>query len=177
MASTLAGELGTLLSKLELNQQDLQAIVPLLAKVIEKAPDGEIWDAVYKLVTKSAPQPTPLTEFTPPATPGELTSGELTTPRKPGPSGGFTTPNRSMLLGNPQLSHLHQTPTVQNAAGIVDSSESRAYFDKELKMELGISLYISVPGCVEAFFGGVLNLQSTAKTVFEKCQEGGDPLQ
>jgi len=65
---------------------------------------------------------------------------------------------------------------VQNTSGIVNSSEARAYFDKELKMELGTSLYISVPGFVEAFFGGVLNLQSIAKTVFEKCQEGDDPL-
>jgi hypothetical protein len=43
-------------------------------------------------------------------------------------------------------------------------------------MELGTSLYIGVPGFVEAFFGGILNLQSIAKTVFKKCQEGDDPL-
>jgi hypothetical protein len=65
---------------------------------------------------------------------------------------------------------------VQNTAGIVNSSESRAYFDKQLKMELDTSLYIGVPGFVEAFFGRVLNLESIAKTVFEECQEGDDPL-
>jgi len=65
---------------------------------------------------------------------------------------------------------------VQNTAGIVNSSESRVFFDKELKMELDTSLYIGVPGFEEAFFGGVLNLQSIAKTVYKKCQEGDDPL-
>ena len=89
------------------------------------------------------------------------------------PSGEFTTPNRPVLLGNPQL---HQTPTVQNTAGIVTSSEQSVSFDDELKMELGTSLYIGVPGFAEAFFSGVSNLQSMAKTVFEKCQEGDDPL-
>jgi len=152
--STLAGELATLFAKVQSNQQDLQAIVPLLTKVIEKAPDGEIWDAVYGLVTKSAPQPTPLGVWTPPP--------ELVTP---------TTPSKSTL---PSLSH--QAPTVQNTSGIVNSSEHRSYFDKELKLELGTSLYIGVRGFGEAFFGGVSNLESMAQTVFEKCQEGDDPL-
>jgi hypothetical protein len=65
---------------------------------------------------------------------------------------------------------------VQNTAGVVNSSESRAYFDKELKMELGTSLYIGVPGFTKAFFGRILNLESIAKTVFEECQEGDNPL-
>jgi hypothetical protein len=57
--SSVVGELGTLLSKIHSNQQDFQALVPLLTKVIENAPDEEIWDAIYGLV----PQPTLMTQM------------------------------------------------------------------------------------------------------------------
>jgi hypothetical protein len=127
----LTNKIATLLVNLQDNEQGLRAIVPLLTKIVEKAPDGEIWDAVYKLTTKSAPRVIPLGELTPPA---ELTPTTLTNSIPPG---GFTT----SLPRTSQPSHLHQTPTVQNTAGIVNSSEFRAHFDKELKMELGASLY------------------------------------
>jgi hypothetical protein len=157
-----------LFGRIRSDQQDLQAVAPLLTKVVEKAPDRKIWDAVYELVKKSAPQPTPLGTLTPPAelaaSKESTQSGDLVSLGKP------KTPKKSTL---PKTS-LDQTPTVQNTAGIVNSTESRAHFDKELQAELGASLYIGVPGFIEAFFGGVLNLQTIAKTVFEKCQEGGD---
>jgi hypothetical protein len=161
-----------------LNQQDFQAVAPLLTKVVEKAPDGDLWVAVYELVTKSAPQPTPLGGLTPPAEVTTPTDSaiptESTPPRKPRQ---FTPPSTPKLPGNSlQAAHLDQTPTVQNTAGIINSSETRVFFDNELKTELGTSLYIGVPGFEEAFFGGVLNLQSIAKTVYEKCQEGDDLL-
>ena len=40
------GELATVSARLESNQQDLQAVVPILTKVVEKASDAEIWVAV-----------------------------------------------------------------------------------------------------------------------------------
>ena len=60
--SLVVGELGTLLSKIHSNRLDLQALVPLLTKVIENAPDEEIWDVVYELV----PKPTSMRLLTPP---------------------------------------------------------------------------------------------------------------
>ena len=63
----LTNKIATLLVNLQDNEQDLRAIVPLLTKVVEKASDGEIWDAVYKLATKSASRVIPLGELTPPA--------------------------------------------------------------------------------------------------------------
>ena len=178
--STLVGELAMLLARVQSNQQDLQTVVPLLTKVVERAPDAEIWVAVYDLVTKSAPQPTtlgkwtPLGELTPPVT--SESSAEwtaLTTPRKSRLRRGFTTPSKS-IAENAQPSN--QTPTVHNTSGIVNSSEARMYFDQELKKELGTSLYIGVPGFTDAFFGAVPNLQSTSQAVFEACQKGRDPL-
>jgi len=146
-----------LCGRLQSNQQDVQAVVPLLTKVVEKAPDAEIWVAAYELITQPAQQPTPPEEITPP-TASEL-SVELAELR------ALTTPNKPIASENtPQPSYR------------LWSTEPGAHFEKELQMELGTSLYIGVPGFEDAFFGGVTNLQSIAKTVFEKCQEGDDPL-
>jgi hypothetical protein len=65
---------------------------------------------------------------------------------------------------------------VQNTSEIVNSSESRVHFDKELRRELGTSVYVDILRFAEAFFDRVSNLKSTAKTVFEKCQEGDNSL-
>jgi hypothetical protein len=109
--------------------------------------------------------------LTPPAevtTPTDLAiPTELAPPKKPRLPGEFTAPSAPKL---------GQTPTKQNTAGIFNSSESRVFFDEELKTELGTSLYIGVPGFKEAFFGGILKLQSKAEKVYEKCQKGDDPL-
>jgi len=161
--------------RLESNQQDLQAIIPLLTKVVEKAPDAEIWAAAFELITPPAQLPAPLEELIPPETPEssvELTAFRApTTPKTSGPLEKFTTPNKPENAPPPS----YQTPTVHNTAGIVNSSETRVHFDKELQMELGTSLSIGVPGFEDAFFGGVSNLQSIANTVFEKCQQGHNP--
>jgi hypothetical protein len=39
---------------------DVRLAIPLLNKVLDKAPDADIWDAVYGLVTESTPPPRPL---------------------------------------------------------------------------------------------------------------------
>lgn len=39
---------------------DITSVVPLLKNVIDNAPDAEIWNAVYDLVTHSTPPPRPL---------------------------------------------------------------------------------------------------------------------
>ncbi|KAI9765136.1 MAG: hypothetical protein M1839_005614, partial [Geoglossum umbratile] len=39
---------------------DIGSVVPLLNKVIDKAPDADIWGAVYDLITESTPPPRPL---------------------------------------------------------------------------------------------------------------------
>jgi len=171
--STVGGELGSLFSRLQSNQQDPQVVVPLLTKVVERALDLDIWVAVYELITP-AQQPTAPAELTPPQSlesSVELTGlRPPTTPKKSGPPKEFITPNK------PIASKDTQTPTGYNTAGIVNSSEPRVYFDKELERELGTSVHVGVSGFEDAFFGEVSNLQSIAKTVFEKCQEGRDPL-
>ena len=72
--------------------------------------------------------------------------------------------------------YIDQTPWLRNTSSFVNSSEHRKYMDNVLKDELGSSLYIGVPGFYEAFFGEVAELESMAKAVFKKCQEGKSPL-
>ncbi|KFY03930.1 hypothetical protein V490_00046 [Pseudogymnoascus sp. VKM F-3557] len=74
------------------------------------------------------------------------------------------------------LPFLNQTPWSNATSSIVNSSEHRKYANEALKEELGSSLYIGVPGFVDAFFGGMAELDSISKAVFAKCQQGGDPL-
>jgi len=57
---TLRVRLRSLSSRLESNQEDFQSVVPLLTKVVKKAPDKAIWDTAYQLVTKKTPPPRPL---------------------------------------------------------------------------------------------------------------------
>ena len=58
---TLGGDLGTLYSRLDSNQQDVPSVTPLLRKVVNNATDADIWNAVYDLVTQSTPPPKPET--------------------------------------------------------------------------------------------------------------------
>ncbi|OBT93131.1 hypothetical protein VE01_09248 [Pseudogymnoascus verrucosus] len=74
------------------------------------------------------------------------------------------------------LPFLNQTPWSNATSSIVNSSEHRKYANEALKEELGSSLYIGVPGFVDAFFGGMAELDSISKAVFAKCQQGGNPL-
>lgn len=67
------------------------------------------------------------------------------------------------------LPFLNQTPWSNATSSIVNSSEHRKYADEALKEELGSSLYIGVPGFVDAFFGGMAELDSISKAVFAKC--------
>ncbi|TWU76319.1 hypothetical protein ED733_005849 [Metarhizium rileyi] len=70
---------------------------------------------------------------------------------------------------------IQQTPWSQNTSGIINSSEYRRDVDRILKFELG-SLYVGIPCFYEAFFGGIPNLKTTSEVVFQKCQEGENPL-
>lgn len=72
--------------------------------------------------------------------------------------------------------YLAQTPWLHTTSSFVNSSEHRKYVDDVLKQELGSSLLIDVPGFYEAFFGEIVGLEPVAKAVFEKSQEGDNPL-
>jgi len=48
--------------------------------------------------------------------------------------------------------------------------------DEVLKIELGSSLHIDVLGFYETFFGEIAGLETTAASVFAKCQKGNNPL-
>ncbi|KAH0562893.1 hypothetical protein GP486_002515 [Trichoglossum hirsutum] len=53
----LLGDLSRLVSLVVSNDFDFKPVIPLLNKVVDKAPDVEIWGAVYVLVTQSTPSP------------------------------------------------------------------------------------------------------------------------
>ncbi|KAM3496850.1 hypothetical protein MY10362_009778 [Beauveria mimosiformis] len=72
-------------------------------------------------------------------------------------------------------SSIQQTPWSQSTSGIINSSEFRRDVDRILKVELG-PLYVGIPFFDKAFFGGVPNLKTTSEIVFQKCQEGENPL-
>ncbi|KAI9761206.1 MAG: hypothetical protein M1840_002006 [Geoglossum simile] len=57
---TLSSHLSRFYSAVNSDNFDLRSTIPLLTKVFNKAPDADIWDAVYDLVTKSTPPPCPL---------------------------------------------------------------------------------------------------------------------
>ena len=48
--------------------------------------------------------------------------------------------------------------------------------DEVLKIELGSSLRIDVPGIYETFLEKINSLETTATSVFAKCQKGNNPL-
>ncbi|KAI9777129.1 MAG: hypothetical protein M1839_009085 [Geoglossum umbratile] len=56
----LLGDLSRFISLVVSNDLDIKSVIPLLNKVVDKAPDADIWDAVYGLVTESTPPPRPL---------------------------------------------------------------------------------------------------------------------
>ncbi|KAI9765372.1 MAG: hypothetical protein M1840_007452 [Geoglossum simile] len=113
--------------QVELGDFDVRLVIPLLTKVLDKAQDVDIWDAVYDLVT--------ITQSTPPPRP---------------------------------LLYLNRTSISFNTGSLANISKYRKYFDGALKDELDSSFYVDVPGFFDAFFSGVIVLQSLAK--------GEDPL-
>jgi hypothetical protein len=56
----LLGDLSRFISLVVPNNFDIKSVIPLLNKVVDKAPDAEIWDAVYSLVAELTPLPRPL---------------------------------------------------------------------------------------------------------------------
>ena len=132
---TLWGDLWAFYSRLDSNQQDISSTASLLQKVVNNAPDVEIWDTLYSLVTPTTPPPRPL-----------------------------------------PLPNLDQTPISFNTGSIVDSSEHKKQVDKELDYELGGSLHIDLQDFHSTFFGPVSGLETTAASVFAKCQQGNNPI-
>jgi hypothetical protein len=72
--------------------------------------------------------------------------------------------------------NLDQTLYSFNTSSFVNTSEYRKYVDDILKVELGSSLYIRVPGFYKAFFEEIADLRTVVITVFIKCQKGDNPL-
>jgi hypothetical protein len=72
-------------------------------------------------------------------------------------------------------SSILQTPWLRSTGSFVNSTEHRKYVDEVLKEELG-HLYVGIPGFFDAFFGDVAGLRPAAQAVFDKCQEGNNPL-
>ncbi|KEF50881.1 uncharacterized protein A1O9_13062, partial [Exophiala aquamarina CBS 119918] len=71
--------------------------------------------------------------------------------------------------------HALQTPYTHSTSSIVNSSEHRQNIDDVLKGELG-AIYIGVLEFREVVFGKVQGLKENAEAIFQKCQEGEDPL-
>ena len=72
----LRGDLLRFISLVVSNDFDTKSVTPLLNKIIDKAPDADIWDAVYSLVVESTPPPRPLPY--PNRTPISFNTGSLT---------------------------------------------------------------------------------------------------
>ncbi|KAF2174640.1 hypothetical protein K469DRAFT_648104 [Zopfia rhizophila CBS 207.26] len=72
-------------------------------------------------------------------------------------------------------SSIQHTPWLHNTGSFANSTEHRKYVDSVLKEELG-QLYVGVPGFSEAYFGEVASLGPAAQVVFDKCNEGNNPL-
>ena len=68
-----------------------------------------------------------------------------------------------------------QTPWLHNTNSFANSSEHRKYVDVVLKEELG-PMYVGLSNFHETFLGGVADLETASKAVFEKCIEGRNPL-
>ena len=71
----LLGDLSRFISLVVSNDFNIKSVIPLLNKVVNKAPDADIWDAVYGLVTESMPLPRPL--LYPNKTPISFNTGSL----------------------------------------------------------------------------------------------------
>ncbi|KUI72725.1 Tau-tubulin kinase 2 [Cytospora mali] len=121
---------------------DFDRVKPLLATVLERQSDQELWDQVYKVVA-------------------ELSSGPKTPPK----------------LSHPTLASLKtQTPWTRNSGSPVNTNEHRKDLDKIIKGELGV-MYADVPRFYQAFFlRCVPGLEGISNKVFDKCQEGPNPL-
>ncbi|GIK06015.1 hypothetical protein Aspvir_010133 [Aspergillus viridinutans] len=70
---------------------------------------------------------------------------------------------------------LDQTPFLHTTSSFVNSSEQRKHIDAVLKEELGPT-YIGVQGFYEAYFGSIEGLEPSGATLFQRCQEGNNPL-
>ncbi|KAH8434137.1 protein kinase family protein [Aspergillus melleus] len=80
-----------------------------------------------------------------------------------------STPPSSALLV------LDQTPFLHTTSSLVNSSEHRSNYDDILEKELG-SIYIGVPGFIDAFFGQIKGLRDIAATVYARCNGDPEPL-
>ncbi|CRK28992.1 hypothetical protein BN1723_006727 [Verticillium longisporum] len=72
-------------------------------------------------------------------------------------------------------SSLQQTPWLRNTSGFANSSEHRKYVDLVLREELG-TMYVGLPGFHKAYFGRVVDLDIASRAIFQKCEEGSNPL-
>ncbi|KAM0584291.1 hypothetical protein ACHAP6_007485 [Verticillium nonalfalfae] len=72
-------------------------------------------------------------------------------------------------------SSLQQTPWLRNTSGFANSSEHRKYVDLVLREELG-TMYVGLPGFHKAYFGRVVDLDTASRAIFQKCEEGRNPL-
>ncbi|KAM0269829.1 hypothetical protein ACHAQH_009646 [Verticillium albo-atrum] len=72
-------------------------------------------------------------------------------------------------------SSLQQTPWLRNTSGFANSSEHRKYVDLVLREELG-TMYVGLPGFHKAYFGRVVDLDTASRAIFQKCEEGSNPL-
>jgi hypothetical protein len=97
------------------------------------------------------------------------------------PSDGLIWDQVYDLVGDPApppravASSLQQTPWRYTTNSFANSSESRQNVDKHLRMELG-PIYVGLRRFYEVFFERIDGLENAAKTVFEKCMEGPEPL-
>ncbi|RXG41348.1 hypothetical protein VDGE_30384 [Verticillium dahliae] len=72
-------------------------------------------------------------------------------------------------------SSLQQTPWLRNTSGFANSSEHRKYMDLVLREELG-TMHVGLPGFHKTYFGRVADLDTASRAIFEKCEEGSNPL-
>ena len=56
----LEGDLATLFSQLDSNQQEISSATLLLKRIIDNTPDVEVWNTVYSPLTQSTPPPRPV---------------------------------------------------------------------------------------------------------------------
>ncbi|KAI0798397.1 hypothetical protein GGR55DRAFT_672294, partial [Xylaria sp. FL0064] len=73
------------------------------------------------------------------------------------------------------ISSILQTPWRLTTSSVVNSSEKRDKMDKLLSDELGV-MYVDVPNFYEAFWGGIPQLETASKEIFQKCIQGTQPL-
>ncbi|KAI0399472.1 hypothetical protein F4802DRAFT_35874 [Xylaria palmicola] len=73
------------------------------------------------------------------------------------------------------ISAFLQTPWRYTTSSVINSSEKRDQMDKVLSDELGV-MYVDIPNFYEAFFGGIPDLETVSKDIFQKCTQGTQPL-